>query len=151
MLTITTKNIYNSKIFEKFIGKLFLKGKKSKYLKIINLLLNNLKKSKLKPKFFFFLIIEKLKPVFFFSTIKKKRKKKIKVTYKPFLLSIKQQYLISIKWFFLPLKKKRGKKLCLQIEDCFLTFLNSKKINLSLLQKKKTYLIILKYKRFIKF
>jgi hypothetical protein len=66
-------------------------------------------------------------------------------------LSIKQQYLISIKWFFLPLKKKRGKKLCLQIEDCFLTFLNSKKINLSLLQKKKTYLIILKYKRFIKF
>jgi ribosomal protein S7 len=76
MLTIQNKNIYNSKIFEKFINKLFLKGKKSKYLKIINLTLNSLKKSKLKPKFFFFLIIEKLKPVFFFSTIKKKEKKK---------------------------------------------------------------------------
>jgi ribosomal protein S7 len=97
MLTIQNKNIYNSKVFEKFINKLFLKGKKSKYLKIINLTLNSLKKSKLKPKFFFFLILEKLKPIFFFSTIKKKRKKKIKVTYKPFLLSIKQQYLISIK------------------------------------------------------
>ncbi len=151
MLTIQNKNIYNSKVFEKFINKLFLKGKKSKYLKIINLTLNSLKKSKLKPKFFFFLILEKLKPIFFFSTIKKKRKKKIKVTYKPFLLSIKQQYLISIKWFFLPLKKKSGKKLFLQLEDCFLNFLNLKKINVSLIQKKKTYLIILKYKRFIKF
>jgi ribosomal protein S7 len=97
MLTIQNKNIYNSKVFEKFINKLFLKGKKFKYLKIINVTLNNLKRSKLKPKFFFFLILEKLKPIFFFSTIKKKRKKKIKVTYKPFLLSIKQQYLISIK------------------------------------------------------
>ena len=73
MLKIQNKNIYNSKTFEKFINKFFKKGKKSKYLKIINLALNNLKKSKFKPK------------------------KKIKVTYKPFLLSIKQQYLISIK------------------------------------------------------
>ena len=60
-------------------------------------------------------------------------------------------FLISIKWFLLPLKKNSGKKLFLQIEDCFLNFLNLKKINLSLIQKKKTYLIILKYKRFIKF
>jgi ribosomal protein S7 len=97
MLTIQNKNIYNSKVFEKFINKLFLKGKKSKSLKIINLTLNNLKKIKFKPKIFFFLILEKLKPIFFFSTIKKKRKKKIKVTYKPFLITIKQQYLISIK------------------------------------------------------
>ena len=97
MLIIRNKNIYNSKIFEKFINKLFLKGKKSKYLKIINLTLKNLKIRKIKPIFFFFLILEKIKPIFFFSKIKKKRKKKIKVTYKPFLLSIKQQYLISIK------------------------------------------------------
>ena len=96
MLKIQNKNIYNSKTFEKFINKFFKKGKKSKYLKIINLALNNLKKSKFKPKKKFFLIIEKLKPIFFFYN-KKKKKKKIKVTYKPFLLSIKQQYLISIK------------------------------------------------------
>ena len=29
MLTIQNKNIYKSKVFEKFINKLFLKGKKS--------------------------------------------------------------------------------------------------------------------------
>ena len=37
MLKIQNKNIYNSKTFEKFINKFFKKGKKSKYLKLINL------------------------------------------------------------------------------------------------------------------
>ena len=52
---------------------------------------------------------------------------------------------------FFTFKKKSNKKFFLQLEDCFLNFFNLKKLNLSLIQKKKTYLIILKYKRFIKF
>jgi len=38
---------------------------------------------------------------------------------------------------FLPLKKKRGKKLCLQIEDCFFNFFKFKKNKFKFITKKK--------------
>ena len=46
--------IFNSYIFEKFNNKIFLKGKKEKYLNFIFICWRSLKKSKLKPKIFFF-------------------------------------------------------------------------------------------------
>jgi ribosomal protein S7 len=144
-------SLFNSILFEKFNNKLFLKGKKEKYLKYIFFCWKSLKKSKIKPKIFFFLILEKLKPIFFFSKKIQKRKKKKTVFYKPFLLSTKQRYLTALKWLLLPLKKKKIQKFNLELENCFLVFLNKKYKNLALFQKKKTYLIILKYKRFIKF
>jgi hypothetical protein len=90
-------SLYNSLIFEKFNNKLFRKGKKEKYLKYIFICFKNLKKSKIKPKIFFFLILEKLKPIFFFSKSIKKKKKKKTVFYKPILLLTKKRYLIGIK------------------------------------------------------
>ena len=96
-MILKKKNILNSIIFKKLNNKIFLKGKKYKYLKILVNVWKYLKKKKIKPNFFFFLIIEKLRPIFFFSKIIKKRRKKINITYKPFLLSFKQQYLFAIK------------------------------------------------------
>ena len=141
--------IINSIFFEKLNNKLFIKGFKEKYLKIIYICWNFLKISKMKPRLLFFLILEKIKPIFFFQKKIKKIKKKKKIVYKPVLLSIKQRYIVSLKWFLLPLKKKQS--LNNLLVDCFLIFLNSNKKNLALLQKKKTYLIILKYKYLIKF
>jgi len=77
-MILKKNSIYNSIIFEKYNNKLFLKGKKEKNLKIILKIWSNLKKSKLKPKLFFFLILEQIKPLFFFSKIIKKKKKKKK-------------------------------------------------------------------------
>jgi len=57
-MILKKNSIYNSIIFEKYNNKLFLKGKKEKNLKIILKTWSNLKKSKLKPKLFFFLILE---------------------------------------------------------------------------------------------
>ena len=150
MLSMKKNTLINSTFFEKFNNKLLLKGKKKKYLGFIFDCWKNLKKSKIKPKYFFFLILEKIKPIFFFSKILKKRKKKKTVHYKPFLLSIKQRYIVSLKWLILPLKEKSKQKFFLNLEKCFLIFLNSSKKNLAILQKKKTYLIVLKYKHFIK-
>ena len=56
-MILKKNSIYNSIIFEKYNNKLFLKGKKEKNLKIILKIWSNLKKSKLKPKIFFFLIL----------------------------------------------------------------------------------------------
>ena len=143
--------IFNSYIFEKFNNKIFLKGKKEKYLKYIFICWKSLKKSKLKPKIFFFLIVEKLKPIFFFSKKLKKNKKKKKIFYKPFLISIKQRYLTALKWLVYPLKKKYKINFNLELKKCFEIFLEKQSKNIGLFQKKKTYLLILKYKRFINF
>ena len=145
-------SLFQSKLFEKFINKIYKKGNKNKIIKKILLSWQNLKKIKLKIKIFFFLILEKIRPIFFYSTIKKKKKKKIKITYKPFLLTTTQQYLVAIKWLLIPLyNKKKYVKFNFKLEECFLNFLTTNKINLSLSQKKKTYLIILKNKQYINF
>ena len=107
MLTIQNKNIYNSKIFEKFINKLFLKGKKSKYLKIINLTLNSLKKSKLKPNFFFFFNYRKIKTCIFFFNNKKKKKKKNKSYLQAFFIVHKTAVFNIHKMIFFTFKKKK--------------------------------------------
>ncbi len=88
-MSLKNKNLFNSFLIQKLSNKILSKGKKKKSTSIIFNLLKNLKKRKLKPTFFFFLI-----------TFKKKitnKKKKKKITYKPIFLSIKQQYLVSIK------------------------------------------------------
>ena len=145
-------SLFQSKLFEKFINKIYKKGNKNKIIKKILLSWQNLKKIKLKIKIFFFLILEKIRPIFFYYTIKKKKKKKVTITYKPFLLTTTQQYLVAIKWLLIPLyNKKKYVKFNFKLEECFLNFLTTNKINLSLTQKKKTYLIILKNKQYINF
>ena len=145
-------SLFQSKLFEKFINKIYKKGNKNKIIKKILLSWQNLKKIKLKIKIFFFLILEKIRPIFFYSNIKKKKKKKVTITYKPFLLTTTQQYLVAIKWLLIPLyNKKKYVKFNFKLEECFLNFLTTNKINLSLSQKKKTYLIILKNKQYINF
>lgn len=131
-------SLFQSKLFEKFINKIYKKGNKNKIIKKILLSWQNLKKIKLKIKIFFFLILEKIRPIFFYSTIKKKKKKKVTITYKPFLLTTTQQYLVAIKWLLIPLyNKKKYVKFNFKLEECFLNFLTTNKINLSLSQKKK--------------
>lgn len=146
-----TKNaLFKSKLVEKFINKIYKKGNKNKIINKLLISWSNLKKQKIKIKYFFFLILEKIKPIFFYSTLKQKNKKKIQITYKPFLLTIKQQYLISLKWLLIPLHIKKIKsKLNNTLEECFLNFLTTNKINQSMLQKKKTYLIVLKFKKYL--
>jgi len=149
-MKLKKNSLLNSLLFEKFNTKILLKGKKEKYLKFIFKTWSNLKKSKIFPKLCFFLILEKIKPIFFYSRIQKKKKKKKIITYKPYVLNLKQRYFISLKWLLLYLKKKMYQKFILKLEYCFKIFLDYKRKNLALLQKKKTYSIILKYKHFIK-
>ena len=47
-------SLFQSKLFEKFINKIYKKGNKNKIIKKILLSLQNLKKIKLKIKIFFF-------------------------------------------------------------------------------------------------
>ena len=145
------KNLFNSIFFKKFNSIIFLKGKKQKYLDLIFYILKKLKKKRYKPLIFFFFILERLKPIFYFSKIKRKRKKKKTTTYKPYLLPREKQYIIAIKWLVSPLKKKVKKKFLNILENCFLVFLPFTNLeNKSIILKKKSYLIVLRYKRFIK-
>ena len=149
---LKSQNIFNSFFLKKFNSIIFSKGKKYKYLSFIFLIFKTLKKKKYKPFFFFFLILERLKPIFSFSKKKLKIKKKKKIIYKPYLLPPHKQYIIGIKWFVTSLKKKSKKKFIDNLKDIFLVFLPFYKLeNKSIILKKKAYLIVLRYRRFIKF
>ena len=148
-MILKKNSIYNSIIFEKYNNKLFLKGKKEKNLKIILKIWSNLKKSKLKPKLFFFLILEQIKPLFFFYKIIKKKKKK-NIIYKPYLLKTKQMYLVALKWFLISLNNNKKINFNKLLENCFNVFIKEDLKNEALLEKKKIYIIILKYKKYIK-
>jgi len=149
-MILKKNSIYNSIIFEKYNNKLFLKGKKEKNLKIILKIWSNLKKSKLKPKLFFFLILEQIKPLFFFSKIIKKKKKKKNIIYKNYLLKKKQMYLVALKWFLISLNNNKKINFNKLLENCFNVFIKEDLKNEALLEKKKIYIIILKYKKYIK-
>jgi len=150
-MLLKSKNLFNSIFLKKFNSIIFLKGKKQKYLDLIFYIFKFLKKKRYKPGFFFFLILEKLKPIFSFSKIKKKIKKKKQIFYKPYLLSPKKQYIVAIKWLLIPLKKKIKTNFSITLKNCFLVFLSTSNLkNYSILMKKKAYLIVLRYKRFIK-
>ena len=149
-MILKKNSIYNSILFEKYNNKLFLKGKKEKNLNILLNTWSNLKKSKLKPKLFFFLILEQIKPLFFFSKIKKKKNKKKKIIYKPYLLKTKQMYLFALKWFLMSLKIIKKFNFNKLLENCFTVFIRNDLKNEAFLEKKKIYIIILKYKKYIK-
>lgn len=146
-------NIYNSKIIDIFINNISLNNEKNRFIKKCSKSWYNLKKKKLKPNIFFFLIISKLRPIMNLIKIKNKKRRNSKIKRIPISLNFFKGYKKSIKLFLIPyfLNRKKNYKFNFLIENCFFIFLNKNKKNISLIRKKKLYFSFLKFRKFYRF
>jgi hypothetical protein len=59
-------------------------------------------------------------------------------------------YLVALKWFLISLNNNKKINFNKLLENCFNVFIKEDLKNEALLEKKKIYIIILKYKKYIK-